>query len=340
MDILSLEGVLALEGSCQLTVLDRPTARPSVHIQKININNRIVVDDGDIGIQETTPTSSFVYGDFAEVALRPRNRASRLRIKELADDVGSSHSNLDRISLCFDGVSGPRTVCVVAGTQLRLGRQKSKGEIDANDIVIRPMDRGDCTRISRQHAVVTFADGGAIFSNTDSCKNGSVVSGAKLGPAESTRLSSNAQISLAGAVAIAARVRPPAAYFRLSDYTHLVDGRQSRSNTILGRHQSLVLRREDSASDEEYVLFQRVLTIGRGPHSDIRIAHRSVAIRHCYLHFLNGQFWIEPVQVFSNTAVNGIHPRLDQLVGVDANTHLTIGEVEVEVTSLQQPSVT
>lgn len=237
--------------------------------------------------------------------------------------------------LCLRLVLGParRNLCLLAQREVRLGRQRG------NDIVLRvlPASPENDTRsrlISSSHALLELKTGEIVWRNLD-CANGTMVGDRLIKAREGCVLQQSMMLRPGNALALDCLLHEEAdsgEAYRLFEGRLGVPPSADPARTPAVR----LTRRDNLPGQEEYLVFQHGLLIGRDPRCPLRLDSPSVAGQHAVIWRLGGSFWLEPLQAEQPTQAGGRVVPLDHLAPLSPGLFLRLGEAELTVAAYGQ----
>lgn len=333
------------EGHVGLSVLGPSTGNVFNVIDQRQITGRVVVgtEGTQINLAELARTGVPHAGEFEEVVLSRRQRVDTLHSKAVLPGCEALQRPYTSLSWRFRERKGMRNICLVARPEIGVGKQRrDSNDPRGNDIVLRPLpptpsNKVLTDRLSRKHARICFTPEGLIWQNLD-CRNGTLIDDVLLGPAERRQLTQGAIVRAAGIVPLLCTLFYGDPVETDPPYTRF----ESRlpgppSPPSVGRVRAARFQRvEELPVREEYLLFQRVITIGNDPSCALHIDHESVASMHAQILLLGGSLWLESCQTRrpSLLAERQIPP--DCLVPLRPSQSLVLGEVEIAVRDFVQ----
>lgn len=242
----------------------------------------------------------------------------------------------DRLTLQVTDRIGKRNFCLISKQMLKIGRRD-----EANDLGIRVLPETEknklaSNKISREHATIRFTDGGLEWSNLN-CREGTEISGVQLKQNESTLLSNGCTICPARVVTLncglfAKEILDSESYQELSQTLGLGDFVEP-----LGRWQAMRLVRGDEfAAAEQYLVFQRDVRIGSSPACEIYLDDSSISSIQAQIVRMGESLWIETLQFDEKLVVNGKPVPPDHLVPLRPQMSFQLGNLEFSVLSFRQ----
>lgn len=202
-----------------------------------------------------------------------------------------------RLTLQITGKTQSRQLVLFGGKSISLGRSR---EVDLQLLCSSEDDPHERNSevISREHATLEFAQQGVNW--IDRSTAGTEFRSRKGTPISMERGESGLEpiqrLSPGGVL--------PLCVYSLEHQVHDLDAYESfvereldkKWLPTIGSVQAIRLTREDSwSTEEEYILIQHSVAVGRGDGCGIRIDDPSVELSHAWIHFLGGLFWLEPV---------------------------------------------
>jgi hypothetical protein len=243
--------------------------------------------------------------------------------------------NARRLSLYVQQSDGWHNICLVAGGRAALGRDYKTNDIA---LLLWPECDEKSINISRQHACIELNDDGAIWRNLN-CRFGLEVGKRFYGANQSAAIRKDEVISPAGVLPLTCHVDEFDMNQVAQDY-QLLERRQAvDAGAWPAKLRAVRLEREaqvDAGKHEKYVVFDRVITIGRAPNSTICIVGVGVALTHARIVWLANQFFLEPLQKMHPTYMDEAQILPDQLFPLAPDVNIRLGEVEITVKDFYQ----
>lgn len=258
------------------------------------------------------------------------------REKRVFGGIDFDRPPLSKLCLTIPDGGGNRNVCLLTERQVSIGRKRD------NDIVLRLWPRNSqndhlTSLISSRHAHLAFTESGVVWKNLN-CGNGTRIAGAHTQAGSDCLLQQASQIWPADALSLGCelfRVDPTDSDSAYELFEKRLVGISSAPP--VGSFRAVRLTRNDSLrGKEEYVVFQRAVSIGSGPSCAIRIDHPTVRPIHGHIMLLGASLWLEAASKRYPTRVDGEAVSLGQLVPLYPNLTVQVGEVELQVTSFHQ----
>jgi hypothetical protein len=272
----------------------------------------------------------------------PLARPGRVRTRQLKR-VFKGFEHVDpyktsRMCLHFHTAPGvTRTYCILAQQRASVGKQRGR------DIVLRtlppsPENNQLTQRISREHAHIEFDAIGAVWHNAPRCSNGTIIDEVPLQGGESALLRQGSVIRVAEALTLTCGsyyndpVDNEPGYARFCEDLGAEPGTEPLGNARAVR----LVRNDELAETEQYLLIQRGVSIGSGPTCPIHLNDPTVGPIHAHVVHLAGSFWLEAAQTLNPTLVEGNELPRHRLVPLKPNSVFQLGNVVVTATAWQQ----
>jgi hypothetical protein len=231
---------------------------------------------------------------------------------------------------------GRRNLCLLAMTEVRLGKQRGNNDIVLRALPATPANVDRTEYLSRQHAILSLTERGAVWRNLD-CANGTVVGGQSLPGLAEVLLQNGVVICPAGALSLRCELdRESPLLGQEEAYRDLAGpGAEFAGPPPRGAVSGVRLRRLDLPDlGEEYLLVRWGALFGDDPRCALRA--EGAAPVHARLLHLGGAFWLEPApgEALEMAGV-GVVPD-DQLVPLRPGQEFRAGAARLVVASFGQ----
>ncbi len=324
-------------GACDLHVRDQ---QQNLVVHSPAIQNRGEYLIGDHTVEMNVNLSQHVETDpgFTKVPLSKPNYQDILRKRCHANANIGIIPLTSRLTLQFKDATHARQIVLFGGQNISLGRGS---DVDLQLLCSTeddPKERNSEV-ISREHATLEFAQQGVKWIDQSTVgtefrsRNGT------------TRYVKQAESSLASVQRLSpGGVLPLCVYslehqvHDLSPYEDFVERELNKKwSPAIGSIQAIRLTREDSwSTQEEYILLQHSVAIGCGDGCGIHIDAPSIELRHAWIHYLGGLFWLEPVADKSVVLHNDEQVVRHRLAPLRAFSHIQLGDIVVVVAPYAQ----
>ncbi|MBL8890086.1 MAG: FHA domain-containing protein [Planctomycetaceae bacterium] len=307
--------------------------------QVVNVHGHTINHQGDYDIGDKSYVTNVTLSsgavssasEFIVVPLEQRNatqqvRKQRFRPQDYRPEPGSC------LALRLEYGENRRRLLLYGGQSQVIGR---RGDLRLVCHPSRDPHEKNSESISREHAVVEFKNDGVYWrelsQNGTSCV---AASGRRklLGPGDRQLLSSDMVFNPADVLPL--RVRLFVAQVRepdIPDYERFVTSElRAQPAELAGAVQAVGIQRQDQwASQEEYLLLQHSVLIGRAEDCAIQIDEPTLGPHHAYIHFLGGSFWLEMFHPRHPVTIDG-HPHLPHhLVPLLPRTEIRLGNLRI-----------